>query len=82
MHDIAEFLTRHEPFRELDEPSLEAIARRTEVEFFPAGTVIFDQGASAREHVRMIRRGAIELLDGSQILDGLGEGELFGHRSR
>jgi CBS domain-containing protein len=81
VHDIAEFLTRHEPFRELDEPALEAIAGRTEVEFFTAGTVIFDQGASAREHVRMIRRGAIELLDGSQILDGLGEGELFGHPS-
>jgi CBS domain-containing protein len=81
VHDIAEFLSRHEPFRGLDEPALEAIARRTEVEFFPAGTVIFDQGASAREHVRMIRRGAVELLDGTQILDGLGEGELFGHPS-
>ncbi len=81
MHDIAEFLNRHEPFRELDEPALEAIAQRTDVEFFPAGTVIFDQGASAREHVRMVRRGAVELLDGSQILDGLGEGELFGHPS-
>lgn len=81
MHDIAEFLNRHEPFRELDEPALEAIAQRTDVEFFPAGKVIFDQGASAREHVRMIRRGAVELLDGSRILDGLGEGELFGHPS-
>jgi CBS domain-containing protein len=81
VHDIAEFLNRHEPFRELDEPALEAIAQRTDVEFFPAGTVIFDQGASAREHVRMVRRGAVELLDGSQILDGLGEGELFGHPS-
>jgi len=81
VHDIAEFLSRHEPFRDLDEPGLDAIAQRTEVEFFPAGTVIFDQGASAREHVRMIRRGAVELLDGTQILDGLGEGELFGHPS-
>jgi CBS domain-containing protein len=81
VHDVAEFLNRHEPFRDLDEPALDAIAQRTEVEFFPAGTVIFDQGASAREHVRMIRRGAVELLDGTQILDGLGEGELFGHPS-
>lgn len=81
MHDIAEFLSRHEPFRGLDEPALEAIAQRTDVEFFPAGTVIFDQGASAREHVRIVRRGAVELLDGSQVLDGLGEGELFGHPS-
>jgi len=81
VHDIAEFLSRHEPFRGLDEPALEAIAQRTDVEFFPAGTVIFDQGASAREHVRIVRRGAVELLDGSQVLDGLGEGELFGHPS-
>ncbi len=81
MHDVAEFLNRHEPFRDLDESALEAIAQRTDVEFFPAGTVIFDQGASAREHVRMIRRGAVELLDGAQVLDGLGEGELFGHPS-
>jgi CBS domain-containing protein len=41
----------------------------------------FDQGVAPRERVIIIRRGAIELLDGDQILDGLGEGDLFGHPS-
>jgi CBS domain-containing protein len=81
MHDVAEFLHRHEPFQALDESALEELARRTEVEFFAAGAVIFAQGASAREHVRVIRRGSVELLDDDRVLDLLGEGELFGHPS-
>jgi CBS domain-containing protein len=81
MHDITEFLKGHPPFDGLDDEALGRIAERTEVEFFPAHTVIFEQGVSPREYVRVIRRGAVELLDGLQILDGLGEGELFGHPS-
>jgi CBS domain-containing protein len=81
VHDIAEFLKGHEPFDGLDERALEEISTHTEVEFFPGGTTIFDQGVSAREHVWIVRRGSVELIDGTQVLDGLGEGELFGHPS-
>jgi CBS domain-containing protein len=60
---------------------VEEIARGTEVEYSEAQTLVFEQGASPQDHIRMTRRGAVELLDGDQVLDELSEGELFGHPS-
>jgi CBS domain-containing protein len=79
VHDIAEFLKDHDPFRELDSPSLERLAERVEVEFFAAGTTIFKQGERHLAQVRVIRRGAVELVDHGRVLDLLGEGEMLGH---
>jgi CBS domain-containing protein len=79
MHDIAEFLRTHEPFAELDEPALEQLAARTEVEFFAAGEIVFRQGEPELRHVRIVRRGSVELVDRGRVLDLLGEGEWFGH---
>jgi CBS domain-containing protein len=81
MHDIAEFLHRHPPFEELDEEALDELAETVEVEYFPAGTTIFRQGEEPRQHARIVRRGAVELIDRGRVLDVLGEGELFGHPS-
>jgi CBS domain-containing protein len=81
MHDVVEFLRRHAPFDDLDEEQLEGIAAATEVEFFAAGAQIFRQGEGPIEHVRVVRRGAVELLADGEVLDSLGEGELFGHPS-
>ena len=81
MHDIAEFLNGHDPFSGLDETALERLAERTEVEFFASGTVIFNQGEHPQTKVRVVRRGAVELVDRGQVVDLLGEGELFGHPS-
>jgi CBS domain-containing protein len=81
MHDVVEFLRRHTPFDDLSEKDLEDLAESAEVEFFAAGTTIFRQQEGPMEHVRMVRRGAVELLDRGQVLDLLGEGELFGHPS-
>jgi CBS domain-containing protein len=81
MHDIAEFLRRYDPFSGLDEEALERLAERTEVEFFAAGTTIFPQGTRPQKNVRVVRRGAIELVDRGRVVDVLGEGELFGHPS-
>ncbi len=81
MHDIVEFLHLHPPFDDLDEPTLEELARKVEVEFFQAGSTIFRQGAEPSKHVRVVRRGAVELVDRGSVLDLLGEGELFGHAS-
>src|ERR687898_555239 len=81
MQDIAEFLRSHDPFSGLDEESLERLVEGVEVEVFEAGTTIFKQGERSQGRVLVVRRGAIELVDGSRVLDVLGEGELFGHPS-
>jgi CBS domain-containing protein len=51
------------------------------VEFFASGATVFRQGEGPIEHVRVVRRGAIELLNEGRVFDVLGEGELFGHPS-
>ena len=61
MHDIAEFLRGRDPFSGLDEEALDALAAKTEVEFFPAGTTIVPQGQLSQGRIRVIRRGAVEL---------------------
>jgi CBS domain-containing protein len=80
MQDIAEFLRTHDPFSGLDEEALERLVE-VEVEVFEAGATIFKQGERSQGRVLVVRRGAIELVDGSRVLDVLGEGELFGHPS-
>jgi CBS domain-containing protein len=80
MHDIVEFLSRHEPFDALPEDALEDLAASVEVEFAPAGEIVFRQGEGHLKHVWVIRRGQVELADEERVLDVLGEGELFGHR--
>src|SRR3954453_6038032 len=81
MHDIAEFLGGRDPFRGLDEEALDALAARTEVEFFPAGTTIIPQGRLSQGRIRVVRRGSVELVDQGTPVDLLGEGEMFGHPS-
>ena len=81
MHDIAEFLKEHDPFSGLDQPALERLAERVEVEYFPVGATIFKQGEQPPDRVRVIRRGAVALVDHGRVLDLLGEGELLGHPS-
>jgi CBS domain-containing protein len=81
MHDIVEFLRRHAPFDDLADDALEVLARSAEVEFFPTETTIFRQGEGPMDHVRVVRRGSVELVSDGRVLDLLGEGELFGHPS-
>jgi CBS domain-containing protein len=79
MQGIAEFLRTHDPFSGLDDETLERLAERVEEEVFEAGATIFEQGERSQDRVLVVRRGTIELVDGSRVLDVLGEGELIGH---
>ena len=79
MQDIAEFLRTHDPFSGLDDETLERLAERVEEEVFEEGATIFEQGERSQDRVLVVRRGTIELVDGSRVLDVLGEGELIGH---
>ena len=78
MHDVAEFLKAQEPFSGLDEAKLDRLAERAKVEFFTAGTTIFKQGRPPPDEIRVIRRGAVELVDRGRVLDLLEDGEMFG----
>src|SRR5436305_1747861 len=79
MHEIAEFLARHPPFDTLDDDQLAEVAAVVEIEYAQAGTTVLEQAVEAPSFAWVIRRGAVELLDGARIVDMLGEGEMFGH---
>ena len=79
MHDIAEFLSAHDPFAALGSKDLERLAENVEIEFFDAGETIFRQGEGPPDAMWVVRTGAVELRDDGRLLDLLGEGEPFGH---
>jgi CBS domain-containing protein len=81
MDEVLAFLREHAPFDGLDEDAVRALAASAEIAYFPAGETIFAQGAEPREHVHVVRAGAVELLDAGRVLDLLGPGELFGYAS-
>lgn len=78
MHEVAGFLRRHPPFDALEPAEVERIAATAEIEFFAAGTEIIPPGSGPPSHVRVVRRGAVELLDSDRVLDLLGPGDLLG----
>jgi CBS domain-containing protein len=79
--DVAAFLAEHPPFDGLDRDRLETIAEDVRVEYFPEGTVILQEGGDPAAFLYVIRKGAVELLDGDTVLDVLVEGEAFGQLS-
>jgi CBS domain-containing protein len=78
MHDVAEFLKAHEPFSGFDTADLDRLAGRAKVEFFVADTVIFKQGQPPPDEIRVIRRGAVNLVERGRVLDLLEDGDMFG----
>jgi CBS domain-containing protein len=79
--EVAGFLAEHPPFDALAVEDLERVAGAVEIESHRAGATIFSQGARPVEHLRVVRRGAVEIVADGRVLDLLGEGELFGHSS-
>jgi len=81
MHEIAQFLREHPPFTGLASEELERLAATVEIEFHPVGTVVLLQSGGPADVVRVIRKGAVELVADGRTFDLLGEGEMFGHAS-
>ena len=79
--DIVEFLVQCPPFDAFDPGAVERLAEAVEVEFHPAGTTIFPKGAEAVAFLRVIRAGAVEVVDDGRVLDLMGPGEMFGYAS-
>ncbi len=81
MRDVAEFLQGWPPFDALSAEELQRVADAAEVEYLPAGTVLIEQGEAPVEHLRVVRRGALDIVHDGRVLDELGAGELFGQAS-
>jgi CBS domain-containing protein len=79
--DLAAFLRAHPPFDTLDPEEVDRVAASAELEFYRTGDVVFAQGAAPVTHLRVVRSGSIEIVADGNVLDVLGEGELFGHAS-
>ena len=76
--DIAGFLGRYPPFADLSPEGLQIVASSIEIEHIAAGETILRQEGAPAVHLYVVRKGAVELLDGDLVLDVLGEGEVFG----
>lgn len=76
--EISEHLHRFPPFDALPQATLEDIARRVEVAYFKAGSVILEGGAVIND-LHYVRSGAVEIYRRSgELYDRLVEGDIFG----
>jgi CBS domain-containing protein len=81
MMQVQAFLARYPPFDGLPPDDLARIAEAVQIGYFPAGTTILRRSGEPARFLYVVRRGAVELLDGGRVVDLLEEGELFGHPS-
>ena len=79
--EVVDFLAAHAPFDAVDREELERVAAAAEVEFHPAGAIIFSLGDEPIQHLRVVRSGAVEAVLDDRVLDRMESGELFGHAS-
>ena len=76
--DVATFLRSHAPFDELDAAGIDAVVAATDVVFLLKGESLWDPGGDPLAHVYVVRSGSVDLLDGGEVVDQAGEGELVG----
>jgi CBS domain-containing protein len=78
---VQSFLARFPPFDVLEPEALERVCAATEIEFFPRGATVLQQGGPPSRFFYVVRTGGVELLDDGVVIDLLDEGEMFGHPS-
>ena len=76
--EIASFLARHAPFDAMERDRLDELAGRAKTEQFPAGTVVLQQSGEPSRFLYLVRQGSVEILDDGNLVDLIGEGEVFG----
>src|SRR6185295_18982347 len=76
--EVAGFLARFPPFDAVEPDRLDDLAGRVKVERFPAGTVILQQSGEPSRFLYLVRDGSAEILDDGDLVDLIGEGEVFG----
>ena len=80
---VLEFLRKTLPFNELDEATLEEVAQRCRIDFFPKDTLIFEQDVTEVKNLYLISRGGVKvyLTDSDNMItlkDFRGEAGYFG----
>lgn len=81
VQEVAEFLRAVPPFEGLTADEIDRVADACRIEFFASGTTILTEATAPADSAWVVRRGAVELLADGRLVDLLGEGEMFGHRS-
>ena len=76
--DIAAFLARHPPFDALGPDRLDELAARMKTEQYPAGTTVLHQSGEPSRFLYVVREGSVEILDDGELVDLMGQGEVFG----
>ena len=80
---VVEFLKKSLPFHSLSEEVLRELAGRCQIDFFPQGTLLFQQGVSEVHYLYLIQKGGVKSYlkdeeDRVTLTDFRGEGECFG----
>jgi CBS domain-containing protein len=81
MDEVESFLSGVAPFDSLEATDIEAVAAACQREVYPAGARILVQATGPSTCAWVVREGTVELADQGRVVDLLGEGEMFGHRS-
>jgi CBS domain-containing protein len=79
--DAIAFLRRQPPFDALPQERLERVVAATRQASFPAGSIILQQSGPPAEALYVVCEGSVEVLAEGQVLDLMGEGEVFGQAS-
>lgn len=83
---LLQFLRKTLPFKDLDAYSIDFLSRQWAVDFFPRGTIIFEQDVTEVDHLFLVQKGGVKLYEaGPQaprtLVDFGGEGAAFGASS-
>ena len=78
---VSDFLRGVAPFDTLERALLERVAATAQESAYPTGSTILTQGGDPASAAWVIREGSVELADEGRVIDLLGAGEMFGHRS-
>jgi CBS domain-containing protein len=76
--DVRSFLSRHPPFDALDPDALDRVVAAVQIEHFAPGAVILEQAGAPADHLYVVRKGEVEIVDDGRVIDQAGEGEVFG----
>lgn len=81
MKEYVDFLADQPPYDVLSGDELTALVEGLEVEFFGAGSTIVAADGPPLDHLWVLRRGLVEVVDRGRVVDHLVPGDTFGHIS-